>query len=57
MTRTQTAATPAAQPQPGYTIRKHSCNRKVIDPAGLRVCITLYKKGAKEVIRRLELAA
>jgi hypothetical protein len=45
---------PAAQPQPGYNIRKHSPNRKVIDPRDQLVCITLYKQGAKEVIRRLE---
>ena len=58
MARTKTAAAPAtAQPQPGDTIRKHSRSWKVIDPAGQLVCITLYKKGAKEVIRRLELAA
>jgi hypothetical protein len=58
MARPQTAEAPAdTQPQPGYTIRKHSRSWKVIDPAGQLVCITLYKKGAKEVIRRLELAA
>lgn len=56
MARTQTAEAPAAA-QPGYTIRKHDRNWKVIDPWGQLVCITLYKKGAKEVIRRLELAA
>ena len=56
MARTQTAEATAAT-QPGYTIRKHSRSWKVIDPRGQLVCITLYKKGAKEVIRRLELAA
>jgi hypothetical protein len=56
MARTQTPEAPAAA-QPGYTIRKHDRNWKVMDPAGQLVCITLYKKGAKEVVRRLELAA
>jgi len=28
-----------------------------MDPEGELVCITLSKKGAKEVVRRLELAA
>lgn len=53
MARTQITEVPAAT-QPGYTIRKHNRNWKVMDPAGQLVCITLYKKGAKEVIRRLE---
>ncbi|HEY0017531.1 MAG TPA: hypothetical protein VGC13_14565 [Longimicrobium sp.] len=57
MARTKTAAAPAPQPPPSYTIRKHSRSWKVIDSAGQLVCITLYTKGAKEVIRRLELAA
>jgi hypothetical protein len=56
MTHTRIAEAPAAA-QPGYTIRKHHRNWKVMDPAGQPVCITLYKKSAKEVIRRLELAA
>jgi hypothetical protein len=53
MARTRTAEAPAAA-QPGYSIRKHNRNWKVMDPAGLLVCITLYRKGAKKVIRRLE---
>jgi hypothetical protein len=56
MARTRTAEAPAAA-QPGFTIRKHDRNWKVMDPAGQLVCITLYKKGAKEIIRRLEVAA
>lgn len=47
------AQAPAAQPRPGYTIRKHGRNWKVIDPAGALVCITVYKRGALEVVRRL----
>lgn len=53
MARTRTAEAPAAA-RPGYTLLKHGRNWKVIDPAEQLVCITLYKKGAKEVIRRLE---
>jgi hypothetical protein len=29
----------------------------VLDPGGELVCLTVYKKGAQEVIRRLERAA
>ena len=53
MARARTAEVPAAA-QPGYTIHKHDRNWKVMDPAGQLVRITLYKKGAKEVVRRLE---
>ena len=49
----QRNAAPAAQPQPGYIIRKHGRTWKVIDPAGALVCITVYKRGAVEVVRRL----
>lgn len=37
----------------GFTIGK--CHRfwQVIDPKGQLVCITVYKCGAKEVVRRL----
>jgi hypothetical protein len=44
---------PAPQPQPGYTIRKKDRNRAVIEPQGQRVCLTVYKRGAVEVVRRL----
>jgi hypothetical protein len=44
MAHTKTAEVPASA-QPGYTIRKHDRNWKVIDPADRLVCITLYKKG------------
>ena len=47
------AQAPTAQPQPGYTIHKHRRNWKVIDPSGALVCITVYKRGAVEVVRRL----
>ncbi|WP_420125544.1 hypothetical protein [Longimicrobium sp.] len=52
MTRTQKSAASASQ-QTGYTIRKKDRNWMVIDPAGQLVCITVYKKGAVEVVRRL----
>ena len=58
MARKQTTEAPAAaQPQPEYQIVRHSRSWKVIDPEGELVCITLYRKGAREVIRRLQLAA
>jgi hypothetical protein len=43
-------------PQPGrYTIhkREHGRDWMVIDPHGELVCITVYKRGATEVVRRL----
>ncbi len=54
MADTQTDAAPvAADPQRGYTIGRRGRNWQVIDPAGQLVCITVYKKGALEVVRRL----
>jgi hypothetical protein len=41
------------QPQHGYTIRKKDRNWAVIDPQGHLVCLTVYKRGAVEVVRRL----
>jgi hypothetical protein len=57
MSTTQTPAAPAAQQQPGYTIQKWDRSWKLLDPQGELVCLTVYKKGAQEVIRRLERAA
>jgi len=37
----------------GYTITKLYRHWKVLDPQGELVCITVYKCGAKEVVRRL----
>jgi hypothetical protein len=45
--------TPATTPQPGYTIQKRHRDWLVIDPQGELVCITVYKRGAEEVVRRL----
>jgi hypothetical protein len=36
-----------------WTIKKRDRNWMVIAPDGALVCITLYKKGAQEVVRRL----
>lgn len=38
-----------------YLIESHQAGRffKVIDPDGFLVCITVYRKGAVEVVRRL----
>ncbi|HKP73972.1 MAG TPA: hypothetical protein VJT67_00455 [Longimicrobiaceae bacterium] len=56
MARTQTAEAPTAV-QPGYTIVKGNRCWKVIDPQGELVCLALYKRGAKEVVHRLQHAA
>ena len=39
----------------GYTIRKKKDARwwEVLDPAGELVCLTVYRGGAREVVRRL----
>ena len=37
----------------GFTIDKRNRFWQVIDPTGRLVCITVYKCGAKEVVRRL----
>lgn len=46
---------PAPEQQPGYTIKKRHGYRDwmVIDPQGELVCLTVYKRGAVEVVRRL----
>jgi hypothetical protein len=48
----------AAQPQP-YTIAKQTKGRRweVRDAAGALVCLTGYRRGAREVVRRLSLAS
>jgi hypothetical protein len=50
------ASAPAAEPQP-YTIVKRAMPRwwEVRDPAGDIVCLTVYRRGAHEVVRRLSL--
>ena len=49
----QNRQAPVTQPQPGYTIRKKDRNWAVLDPRGQLVCLTVYKRGAVEVVRRL----
>ncbi|HEU4556462.1 MAG TPA: hypothetical protein VFS20_01390 [Longimicrobium sp.] len=51
------ATTPAAAaPQPAHTIirQKHSRWWEVRDPAGELVCLTVYRRDAREVVRRLD---
>jgi hypothetical protein len=48
------SAEPLVSPAPGeWTIEKRHRDWMVIDPAGELVCITVYKRGAMEVVRRL----
>ena len=42
-----------AQTQASYTIKRRNRHWAVIDPAGALVCLTVYKRGAEEVVRRL----
>jgi hypothetical protein len=46
---------PAAAAKPAYTIikQKHSRWWEVRDPDDELVCLTVYRKGAREVVRRL----
>ena len=47
--------TPAAAAKPTYTIIKQTKSRwwEVRDPEGDLVCLTVYRRGAREVVRRL----
>ncbi len=47
--------TAAAEEKPRYTIQKSAKSRfwEVIDSAGELVCLTAYRRGAQEVVRRL----
>jgi hypothetical protein len=49
-------ATAAAAPQPTHTIIKQKKSRwwEVRDPAGEFVCLTVYRRGAREAVRRLD---
>ena len=54
--RNTTAATPIdAAPQPAYAINKKKDSRwwEVRDACGELVCLAVYRKGAREVVRRL----
>ena len=41
--------------KPGYKVVKYGESRywAVVDAAGALVCVTVYKRGAEEVVRRL----
>ena len=47
-----------AQEPASYTVQKREHTRwwKVLDPAGELVCLTVYRRGAREVARRLNAA-
>ncbi|HYW10600.1 MAG TPA: hypothetical protein VE871_01555 [Longimicrobium sp.] len=54
MARSRKSAEPPAPPAPGkWVIEKRHRDWMVIDPQGELVCITVYKRGAMEVVRRL----
>ncbi|MBW3569928.1 MAG: hypothetical protein KY467_02365 [Gemmatimonadetes bacterium] len=44
-----------SEQQPGYKVKKYGWGRywAVVDAAGALVCVTVYKRGAEEVVRRL----
>jgi len=54
-TQQQDHSTTTAQ-QTGYRIGRYKGHRywAVVDPAGALVCLTVYKRGAEEVVRRLQ---
>jgi hypothetical protein len=54
MTKKRQLQAPAV-PKPGYTIQRKERSRfwEVLDPTGELVCVTVYKRGAVEVMRRL----
>ncbi|MGH7527469.1 MAG: hypothetical protein ACREMX_12295 [Gemmatimonadales bacterium] len=49
--RHKLALTPAQSS--GFTIHKHKRFWQVTDADGQLVCLTVYRRGAKEVVRRL----
>lgn len=53
MADAQNSATPAAKVQGPYAIMRYHRHWAVVDPADELVCVTLYKRGAVEVVRRL----
>jgi type I restriction enzyme, R subunit len=50
-------AADTAPPPPGYTTAKWDRSWRLLVPQGELVCLTVYKKGAQAVIRRLTLHA
>ena len=53
MTKKRQPEAPTAAPQPGYKIKRRGKFWEVVDAAGELVCMTVYKRGAVEVVRRL----
>lgn len=51
----QTTRANGTQEQAGYTVQRYGKSRywQVIDAAGGLICLTVYKRGANEVVRRL----
>ena len=39
-----------------FEVRRHGRHWEVRDPAGEVVCLTVYRRGAAEVVRRLKLS-
>ena len=53
MADAQNPAAPAAKLQGPYAIMRYNRYWAVVDPDDELVCVTVYKRGAVEVIRRL----
>lgn len=53
MTKRRQPKAATAAPQLGYTIKRRGKFWEVIDAEGELVCLTVYKRGAVEVVRRL----
>lgn len=54
MPRKQSVVPPAQSALGQWVIEKRHRDWMVIDPEGELVCITVYKRGALEVVRRLQ---
>ena len=52
-TSSESVPQPPPQNPDIYCIRKHGRGFAVYDPNGTLVCVVLYLKGAREVVRRL----
>lgn len=53
MTKKRQPKAPAVAPETGYKIKRRGKFWEVLDAAGELVCMTVYKRGAMEVVRRL----
>jgi hypothetical protein len=52
--RRRTRRTPAPAESSAFSIKRRNRFWEVVDAAGSLVCLTVYKRGAVEVVRRLE---